>query len=80
MSTRHSPELGIVQSIFSLASRRYTPSGLVKGDRRDVELKMDWTKPWRFGRAIALWVLNGIDQFCFGSRSTERLRVGLPRQ
>ncbi|HTS26392.1 MAG TPA: hypothetical protein VMH81_11000, partial [Bryobacteraceae bacterium] len=22
----------------------------------------------RFGRAIALWVLNGIDLFCFGRR------------
>jgi len=34
-----------MQSIFSLASRRYTPAGLVKADRRDGELKMDWTKP-----------------------------------
>ncbi len=34
-----------MQSIFSLASRRYTPRGVMKADRRDGELKMDWTKP-----------------------------------
>jgi hypothetical protein len=34
-----------MQSIFSLASRRYTPRELGKADRRGGELKMDWTKP-----------------------------------
>ena len=48
--------------------------GNTNADRRAGGLKMDWTKPGRFGRVIALWALNGIDQFCFGSRSTDRLR------
>jgi hypothetical protein len=43
--TRHSPELGIVQSIFSPAARRDTLREEANLDRRDGELKMDWTKP-----------------------------------
>src|ERR1017187_8157726 len=37
-------------------------------------LKMDWTKPGRFGRAIAYWALNGISRFGFG----RRLHTALP--
>ena len=37
-------------------------------------LKMDWTKPGRFGRAIAYWALNGISRCGFG----RRLHTALP--
>jgi hypothetical protein len=36
---------GIMQSIFSSASRRYRLERLGRAGRRDGELKMDWTKP-----------------------------------
>ena len=39
-------------------------------------LKMDWTKPGRFGRAIACWALNGISRFCFGHRLHTGLLLG----
>jgi len=44
-SIRHSPGFGIVQSIFSSAARRHNFRGSRRADRRDGELKMDWTKP-----------------------------------
>jgi hypothetical protein len=44
-SIRHSPGFGIVQSIFSSAARRHNFRGSRTTDRRDGELKMDWTKP-----------------------------------
>jgi hypothetical protein len=34
-----------MQSIFSPAARRETPRVRADVDRRDGELKMDWTKP-----------------------------------
>ncbi len=34
-----------MQSIFSLAARRLKPEESRNADRRDGELKMDWTKP-----------------------------------
>jgi hypothetical protein len=36
---------GIMQSIFSSAARRHNFRGSRRADRRDGELKMDWTKP-----------------------------------
>jgi hypothetical protein len=68
-----------MQSIFSPAARRKILRGGTDGGRRDGGLKMDWTKPGRFGRAIALCVLNGIDLFCFGDPSADLLTVGVPR-
>ena len=43
--TLHDPELYMMQSIFSLAARRWNPRVTGNGERRDGELKMDWTKP-----------------------------------
>jgi hypothetical protein len=34
-----------MQSIFSSAARRHNFRGSRRADRRDGELKMDWTKP-----------------------------------
>jgi hypothetical protein len=57
--TRNSPEPGIVQSIFSPAARRDTPRGTGNFDRRDGELKMDWTKPLDDGRPMGVeWLTN----------------------
>jgi hypothetical protein len=38
-------ELGIMQSIFSSATRRKMLGKHLKGGRRGAELKIDWTKP-----------------------------------
>ena len=57
----------IMQSIFSSAARPQESGETgVRFRGRDGELKMNWTKPGRFGRTIALWALNRIDLFCFG--------------
>ena len=45
-------------------------------DRRGGGLKMDWTKPGRFGRAIAYWALSGISRFGFGRRFHTALPCG----
>ena len=47
-----------MQSIFSPAARRGTLGVRATFDRRDGELKMDWTKPLHY--RSALWVLNGL--------------------
>jgi hypothetical protein len=54
-----------MQSIFSPAARRDTLRERANLDRRDGELKMDWTKPGRFGGAIALWCIdqNRVEMF-----------------
>jgi hypothetical protein len=65
---RHNPELGIMQSIFSPAARRKTLRVGANFDRRDGELKMDWTKP--LARCPPLWVLNGWKRS--GRRQTTR--------
>ena len=44
-------DLGITQSIFRPASRRETLGEHTKGDRRDGDLKMGWTKPLGCGVA-----------------------------
>src|SRR5271166_2832520 len=43
--TERNPELGIMQRIFSSASRRETLGKHSKGGRRGGGLKIDWTKP-----------------------------------
>ena len=45
-------------------------------DRRGGGPKMDWTKPGRFGRAIAYWALNGISRCGFGHRLHTGLLLG----
>ena len=45
VSTRDYPALGIMQSIFSSAARREGLRERENAERRDGELKMDWTKP-----------------------------------
>jgi hypothetical protein len=48
-ATRHNPEPGMLQSIFSPAARRQDTQIMRGALRRDGGLKMDWTKPlhWR---------------------------------
>ena len=43
--TPHNEPLHIMQSIFSPSARRDTLPEAANLDRRDGELKMDWTKP-----------------------------------
>ena len=43
-----------MQSIFSSAARRHNFGGSRKADRRDGELKMDWTKPLPTARPMGI--------------------------
>jgi len=64
----------MMQSIFSLAARRYTPRGAVNADRRDGELKMDWTKP------LPDWSAMGIEEFAVLGSKTRSGTLALKRQ
>jgi hypothetical protein len=62
------PELGIMQSVFSPASRREALGEHSEGGRRDGGLKMDRTKP--LGRDLAM----GVDCRLYVDRGSERAK------
>jgi hypothetical protein len=55
----------MMQSIFGPAARRDTRREQANLDRRDGELKMDWTKPPGGGGTLALWCIdqNRVEMF-----------------
>jgi len=61
-----------MQSILSSAAQRRNVAVARKIGAG--ELKMNWTKPGRFGRTIALWALNRIALLCFGEPVFVRFR------
>jgi len=68
-----------MRSIFSPAARRERLREQENADRRDGELKMDWTKPGRFGRRIAYMGIETNRRVLFGLAAlAATLNIPLP--